>query len=127
MGHQAYLKIIQTFIKSDPLPFFGYFFYISGNLAIQHSCRDHMIKLTKITIKYIKWAYTTDRQNLIIGIPLFKEGWSCYCYSHPDKLCLNVYHVIFDYSTWDAHISKTINYRHKQISDFKSRDPEDIT
>ncbi len=41
-------------------------------------------------------------------------------YSHPDKLCLNVYHVTFDYSNLDAHTSKTKNDKNKQISYFES-------
>ncbi len=32
-----------------------------------------MIKPIKITIKYIKGAHTTDKHNLIIGIPLLQE------------------------------------------------------
>ncbi len=50
-------------------------FNISAILAMQHSCRHHyMIKLIKITIKYIKWAKTTDRHSLLIRIPLLQEG-----------------------------------------------------
>ncbi len=33
-----------------------------------------MIKLIKITIKYIKWAHTTDRHNPIIGILFLQSG-----------------------------------------------------
>ncbi len=55
MRHQAYIKIIQTFIKSQPFTILQAIFNISGNLAIQHSCRNHyLIKLIKITTKYIK-------------------------------------------------------------------------
>ncbi len=38
------------------------------------SRHHHMIKLIKITIKYIKGAYTTDKHNLIIGIPFSQVG-----------------------------------------------------
>ncbi len=46
------------------------------NLAtgMQHICSHHyIIKLIKITIKHIKGAYTTDKHNLMIGIPLLQE------------------------------------------------------
>ncbi len=77
MGHQAYLKIIQNFIKKNTPPhdFLGQFLNCSKNLAMQHICRHHyMIKRIKITIKYIKGAYTTNKYNLIIGIPLLQVG-----------------------------------------------------
>ncbi len=38
MGDQAYLKIIQTFIKSRPLDILRVILNISGNLAMQDSC-----------------------------------------------------------------------------------------
>ncbi len=35
---------------------------------MQHIRRhNYMIKLIKIIIKYIKWAYTIDRHNLNVG------------------------------------------------------------
>ncbi len=41
---------------------------------MQHIRVHHyMIKLIKITIKYIKEAYTTGKHNLIIGIPLLQD------------------------------------------------------
>ncbi len=49
---------------------FGVILNFSKNLAMQYISRHHcMIKLIKITIKYIKGAYTTDKHRLIIGIP----------------------------------------------------------
>ncbi len=36
-------------------------------------------------------------------------------------LCLNVHQVMFDYSSLEAHISKSKNDRNKQISDLESR------
>ncbi len=91
-------------------------------LAMQHICRHHyMIKLIKITITYIKWTYTIDKHNLIIGMPLLQEWWRWHCYSHPDYLCLNIEQVNFDYSTLEAQISKIKNDRNKQISDSESR------
>ncbi len=81
---------------------------------MQHSCRDHyIIKLTKITIKYRKWAYTTDRHNLIIGISLLQEGWRWHCYSHPDKLCLNVFHWQWQTFQGQAHSTKVKNAYNK--------------
>ncbi len=68
-----------------------------------------MIKLIKITIKDIKGAFTTDKHNLIIGIPLLQEWRKCY--SHLNYLCLNVHQVTFDYPTLEAYISKTKNDR----------------
>ncbi len=79
-----------------------------------------MIKLIKITIKYIKGAYTTDKHNLIIGIPFLQVGGKWHCYSHPNYLCLNVHQVTFDYSILEAYISKTKNDRNKWISDSES-------
>ncbi len=70
-----------------------------------------MIKLIKITIKYIKGAYTTDKYNLIIGIPLLQDWWRRHCYSHPNYLCINIHQITFDYSTLEAYISKTKNDR----------------
>ncbi len=53
----------------------GEFRNFSKNLAMQHICRQHyMIKLIKITIKYMKGAYTTNKHNLIIGIPFLQVG-----------------------------------------------------
>ncbi len=95
---------------------------------MEYSSRGHyMIKLIKITIHYIIWAYTTDRHILIIGKSLLQEGWRWYCYSHPAMLCLNENQVIFDYSTLKAHISNTTNDRNKQISDSESRHREGTT
>ncbi len=86
-----------------------------------------MIKLIKITIIYIKWAYTTDKHNLIFVIPLLQEWWRWHCYSHPDYLYLNIHQVTFDYSSLEAHILKTKNDRNKRISDSESRHLEDYT
>ncbi len=70
MGHQAYLKSYTNFNKKPLLSILRVI-----NLAIQHSCRYHyMIQLSKITIKYNKWAYTTDTHNLVIGVPLLQES-----------------------------------------------------
>ncbi len=89
---------------------------------MEYSSRGYyMMKLIRITKQYIIWAYTTDRQILIIGISLLQEGWRWHCYSQPAKLCLNVYQVTFDYSTLKAHISETTNDRNKRISDSESR------
>ncbi len=91
-------------------------------LTMEYISRGHyIIKLIKITIQYIIWAYTTDRHILIIGISLLQERWRWLCYSHRAKLCLSVYNVTFDYSTLKAHISKTANDRNKQISDSESK------
>ncbi len=88
---------------------------------MQDICRHHyMIKLIKITIKYIRWAYTTDKHNLIIGIPLLQEWWRWHCYSHTNYFCLNIHQVTFDYSNLEAYISKTKNHRNKQFSNFAS-------
>ncbi len=73
---------------------------------MQHICRYHMIKLIKITIKDVKWAYTTDKHSLIFGIPLLQEWWRWHCYSHPDYLCLKIHQVTFDCSTLEGYISK---------------------
>ncbi len=86
----------------------------------------YMIKLIKITKKYIIWAYTTDRHILIIGISLLGDAWRWHCYRHPAKLCLSAYQVMFDYSTLKAHISKTTNDRNKYISDSESGHLEGI-
>ncbi len=95
---------------------------------MEYISRGHyMIKLIKITIQYIIWAYATDRHILIIGISLLQEGWWWHCYSHPAKLCLSVYQVTFDYSTLKAHISKTTNDRNEWISDSESRHLEGST
>ncbi len=95
---------------------------------MEYSSKGHfMIKLIKITIHYIIWAYTTNRHILIIGISLLQEGWRWHCYSHLAKLCLSVYHVTFDYSTLKAHISNTTNDRNKWISDSESRHLEGST
>ncbi len=75
-----------------------------------------MIKLIKITIKYIKGANKTDKDNLIIGIPLLQEWLRWHCYSHLNYLSLNVHQVTSDYSTLEAYISKTKNIRNKRIS-----------
>ncbi len=88
---------------------------------MQHICRHHyIIKLIKITITYIKGAYTSDKHNLIIGKPLLQEWWSWHCYSHPNYLCLNVHQVTFDYSTLEAYISKAKNDKNKWIPDSES-------
>ncbi len=79
-----------------------------------------MIKLIKITIQDIKGLFTTEKHNLIIGIPLLQEWLRWHCYSHPNYLCLNLHQVTFDYSTLEAYISKTKNDRNKQISDTES-------
>ncbi len=92
-----------------------------------HKCMHCMIKLIKITIKYIKWAYTTDKHNVIIGIPLLQEWWRWHCFSHPDYLCLNVDQVTFYYSPLEVHISKTKNDWNKWISDSESRHLDDYT
>ncbi len=89
---------------------------------MEYNSKDHcIIKLIKITIQYIIWAYITDRHILIIGISLLQEGWKWHCYSHPAKLCQGVYSVTFDNSILKAYISKTRNDRNKQISDSESR------
>ncbi len=95
---------------------------------MQHICgHHHMIKLIKITIKYIEGAYTTDKHNLIIWIP-FLQVWSrWHSNSHPDYLSLNLHQVTFDYSTLEAYISKTKNDRNKQISDSESWHIEGFT
>ncbi len=67
------------------------------------------------------------RHILIIRISLLQEGWKWHCYSHPDKLCLSVYQVTFDYSTLKAHISQTTNDRNKCISDSESKHLEGTT
>ncbi len=82
-----------------------------------------MIKLVKITIKYITWAHTTAKHNLIFGIPLLQEWWRWHCYSIPDYPCLNIHQVTFDYSILEAYISQTKNDRNYQISDSESRHP----
>ncbi len=88
---------------------------------MQHICRHHyMIKLIKITRKYIKWAYTTDKHKLIFGISLLQEWWRWLCYSNSSYLCLNIYQVTFYYSTLEAYISKTKNDRNKWIPDSES-------
>ncbi len=88
---------------------------------MQHICKhQYMIKLIKITRKYIKWAYTTDKHNLIFGIPLLQECWRWHCYSHSNYLWLNMHQATFDYSNLEAYISKTKNDRNKQISDSES-------
>ncbi len=121
MCHEAYLKIIQNCIKSNPLTILGVISSFSENLVRQHIYRHHyMIKLIKLTTKYIKWAYTTDRYNLIFGIPLLQEWWRWHCYSHPNYICLNIHQTTFDYSTWEAYISKTKNDRNKWISHSES-------
>ncbi len=56
MGHQAYLKVIQTFIKKKHLkkkqPWDNFLIFLE---TMQLSCGHHcMIKLIKITTKYIK-------------------------------------------------------------------------
>ncbi len=79
-----------------------------------------MIKIIKIAIKYIKGAYTTVKHNLIIGIPLLQYWWRWHCYSHPNYPCLNVHQATFNYSNWEAYISKTKNDGNKQISDSES-------
>ncbi len=88
---------------------------------MQHISRHHyMIKLIQITRKYIKWAYTTDKHNLIFGIPWLQEWWRWHCYSHLNYLCLNMHQATFDYSTLEAYILKTKNDRKKWISDSES-------
>ncbi len=79
-----------------------------------------IIKLIKITIKYKKGSYTTDKHNLIIGIPLLQKWWRWHCYSHTDYICLNVHQVTFYYSALEAYISKTKKDRNKLISDSES-------
>ncbi len=79
-----------------------------------------MIKLIKITRKYIKWAYTTEKHNLIFGIPLLQEWWRWHCYLHLNYICLNIHQATFDYSNLEANISKTKNDRNKRISDSES-------
>ncbi len=67
------MKLYKT---PPPQDFWGtVFLNFSKNLAMQHICRHYyMIKLIKITIKYIKGAYTTDKHSLIIGIPFLQVG-----------------------------------------------------
>ncbi len=59
-----------------------------------------MIKLIKITRRYIKWAYTTNKQNLIFGIPLLQEWWIWHCYSHPNYLCQTYTRPLFITQLW---------------------------
>ncbi len=73
----------------------------------------------------MKRAYTIDRHNLNIGIPLLQEWWRWHYYSQPDKPGLNIHQVTFYYLTLEAHISKTINDRNKRISDSESGHLED--
>ncbi len=113
MDHQAYLKSIQNCKKCCTLAIIG----VICLRTWPYICRHHyMIKLIKITIKYIKWAYTSDKYNLIFGILLLQEWWIWHCYSHPNYLWLNK-PGHFDYLTLEAYISKTKNDRNKQISD----------
>ncbi len=89
---------------------------------MQHICCHHyMIKLIIITIKYVKGAYTTDKHNLITGLPLLQEWWQWHCYSHPNYLCLNIHQPTFDYSNLEAYILKAKNDWNKRISDSESR------
>ncbi len=48
----------------------SYFFQKPGHTT--HLYASLYDKLIKITIKYIKGAYTTDKHNLIIGIPILQ-------------------------------------------------------
>ncbi len=100
-------------------------YLFSKYLTMQHIVVIIWLKLIKITITYIKWAYTTDKLNHINWIPLLQEWWRWHWYSHHDYLCLNIHQVTFDYSTLEAHISTTVNDRNKQISDSESRHLED--
>ncbi len=82
---------------------------------MQHICRHHyMIKLITITRKYIKLAYTTDKQlnlwNTIIARVVKMTNY----------LCLNIHQATFDYSTLEAYISKSKNDRNAYISKSKN-------
>ncbi len=80
-------------------------------LAMQHICRHHyMIKLIKITRKYIKRGYTSDKHNLIVGIPWLQEWWRWHCYSHPNYLCLNLHNATLITQRW-----KLLSWKLKRI------------
>ncbi len=87
----------------------GVISYFFQEPAILHIYRHYMIKLIKITIKYIKVAHTTVKHNLIIGIPFLQAWWRWHCYSHPNYLCRNIHQVTFDCSTLEVYIANTKN------------------
>ncbi len=75
-----------------------------------------MIKLIKITRKYINGEYTTDKHNLIFGIPLLQECLKMTLLFIHNYLCLNIHQVTFDYSTVEAYIAwKLISRQLKMI------------
>ncbi len=74
-----------------------------------------MIKLIKITRKYIEWAYTTDKYNLIF-----------YCKSAEDDIVIHT--LIISYTRpllitqlWKLISQKLKNDRNKQISDLQQK------
>ncbi len=98
--------------KKPPPPLhdsWGNLLIFGENLAIQHICRHHMIKLIKITKNII---------TRVVKMTLLFTHWL----SLPKHTTGH-----FDYSTLEAHISNTKNDRNKQISDSKSRHIEYYT